>query len=131
MLDLILRVKGVERTVAITDLWPGAGWDGAEMTYVTGEEVVVDDDAMRMKEDNQLAGATTLLNKCVHNLMRFAGLSWTAAVQVGCLNPARIAGVADRKGDIKVGMDADLLVVDDQWNPRVVIIRGEIVSDNT
>ena len=81
-----------------------------KLGYVTGEEVFVADDAMRMKEDNQLAGATTFLNKCLHNLMRFAGLSWTEAVQVGCLNPARLAGVADRKRDIQVGMDADLLV---------------------
>ena len=131
ILELVLRVKGVQRTVAITDLWPGAGWDGTEMTYITGEEVFVAEDAMRMKADKQLAGGITFLNKCVKNLMTYAGLSWTEAVQTGCLNPARIAGVADRKGDIKVGMDADLLVVDDQWNPRVVIIRGEIVSDNT
>ena len=130
MLQLALRAKGVDKTIAITDLWPGAGLDeGAEVTYVTGEEAYVASDAMRMKSDNQLAGGTTFLNRCVYNIASCAGLSWPETVRVGCLNPARLLGIEGRKGDIKSGMDADILAVNDSWEPQLVIIEGNVVRN--
>ena len=127
---LVLRVKGVGRTIAITDLWPGAGLEqGTAVTYVTGEEAYVAEDAMRLTSDNQLAGGTTFLNGCIYNIMKAVGLSWADAVRIGCLNPARLLGIDHQKGDIKPGMDADIIVVSDRWEPQLVVIEGNIVRN--
>ena len=128
IIDLVLRVKGVDRTVVITDLWPGAGCDAAEITYVTGEEVLIGD-VMRLKDSGLIAGGITFLNKCAHNVQRFAGLSWPQTVRVASSNPARLAGAAGRKGDLRVGMDADVIVVDDAWDVRAVIVGGKIFKN--
>ena len=90
---------------------------------------IVAEDAMRMKSDNQLAGATTFLNKSAKNLLDIVSLSWSEVVRVSCLNPARLLGLEHKKGDIKPGMDADILIVNDHWEPYLVIIEGNIVKN--
>ena len=127
LVRLVLRTKGIPNLVGISDLWPGAGWPvGTEMTYVTGEDVIIAEDAMRMKSDHRLAGATTFLNQGAHNFMKFADLTWPQAVQLCCLNPARLLGMDKKKGDIRVGMDADLAIVDESWTPQAVLVNGTL-----
>jgi allantoinase len=43
---------------------------------------------------------------------RRRGISWEVISQMTSLNPARIWGIDDRKGAIRVGADADLTVID-------------------
>ena len=99
------------------------------MTYITGEEAYVAEDAMRLSSDNQLAGGSTFLNGCMYNIMKSASLSWTEAVRIGCVNAARLLGIDHQKGDIKPGMDADVIAVDNCWKPQLVIIEGNIVKE--
>ena len=42
-------------------------------------------------------------------------------------NPAKELGIADRKGSIKPGKDADLVIFDDDVNVLKTIIGGEVV----
>ncbi len=49
---------------------------------------------------------------------------WVSAAQIACLNPAILAGVADRKGSLTPGKDADILVLDDQQELQAVWCRG-------
>jgi N-acetylglucosamine-6-phosphate deacetylase len=42
-------------------------------------------------------------------------------------NPARVAGVGDRKGVIAPGFDADLVLLDGQLNVRMTMVMGEVV----
>ncbi len=131
LLRLVIKVKGLDKTIAITDLWPGAGLEqGTKITYVTGEETIVAADAMRMQSDNQLAGTTTFLNKCAKNLMEMASLSWTEVVQMCCVNSAKMLKIDDKKGDLVPGMDADIIAVNDNWEPQLVMIEGNIVKNN-
>jgi len=43
------------------------------------------------------------------------------------LTPARIIGVADRKGSLERGKDADIIVVDREINVKLALVRGRIV----
>lgn len=59
------------------------------------------------------------------------GLSEADALKALTINPARIAGVADRVGSIEVGKDADIVVLDGPWyelRSRVdlVFVNGEL-----
>ena len=55
------------------------------------------------------------------------GCSLPEAVKAASLNQARLLGIADRKGNIAVGKDADLVIFDADFNVHYTIIGGEIV----
>ncbi len=44
------------------------------------------------------------------------------------LNPAKLYGLKGRKGEIRVGADADLLILDSCWRPATVIAGGRVVK---
>ena len=47
-----------------------------------------------------------------------------SAAQIACLNPAKLAGVASRKGSLEPGKDADILVLDEALTLNAVWCRG-------
>jgi beta-aspartyl-dipeptidase (metallo-type) len=59
------------------------------------------------------------------NLVEVEKLDIPTAVAPITINPARMLGLAARKGQLKVGYDADILVFDDALTPDSVIARGK------
>jgi N-acetylglucosamine-6-phosphate deacetylase len=45
------------------------------------------------------------------------------------VNPARLLGVADRKGALVAGMDADLVILDDDLCACATMVEGRWVSE--
>lgn len=62
--------------------------------------------------DGTLAGSTLHLPQAVKNMVEYTGCSLIDAVQMATLNPAQALGIAQRKGSIAVGKDADLVILD-------------------
>ncbi|ETW74869.1 hypothetical protein HETIRDRAFT_332573, partial [Heterobasidion irregulare TC 32-1] len=56
------------------------------------------------------------LDKCVHNFARFTGCSLDEALKCATLNPARCLGIENKKGTLRPGADADLVVLDRMGN---------------
>lgn len=79
-------------------------------------------DSITLTDTDTLAGAAVPLDKCVRNLARFCGIPLSRAIQCATRNPARCLGgkVAERKGALCVGFDADFSV----WNKDT----GEVLS---
>jgi N-acetylglucosamine-6-phosphate deacetylase len=59
--------------------------------------------------------------------MVLAGVPLVEAVQMITATPAEIMGIADRKGGIGAGMDADLVIFDEGVNIKYTIIGGRII----
>ena len=53
------------------------------------------------------------LDKCVRNFTRFTGCSLGEAIKCATYNPARCLGIEHRKGTLRPGADADLIVLDE------------------
>ena len=51
-------------------------------------------------------------------------LDVAAAVALAATNPARLLGVADRKGTLAPGLDADLVVLDDDLRVQATLAQG-------
>jgi N-acetylglucosamine-6-phosphate deacetylase len=56
-----------------------------------------------------------------------AGVPLREAVEMASTTPARIAGVADRRGSIAPGMDADITVLDRDLSVMLAMVGGRIV----
>jgi N-acetylglucosamine-6-phosphate deacetylase len=76
--------------------------------------------------DGTLAGSALTLDRAVRNMVTLTGVDWSDAIRMATLTPARIAGVAHRKGCIQPGADADVLALDDTGVIQRVWTRGHL-----
>jgi len=53
------------------------------------------------------------------------------AVQMITSSPAAIMGIGNKKGSLAAGMDADIVLFDDDINVQVTIVGGKVVYDKT
>jgi N-acetylglucosamine-6-phosphate deacetylase len=123
VVDLFLRVKGVDRAVLITDAISATGMpDG---TYRLGSfEVQVRDG--RCESYGKLAGSVLTMDVALRNVMNFAHLSFQDSVRLATINPARVLGMENRKGVLQPGADADVAVFSPSGEVRKTIVRGRI-----
>ena len=123
-LEIALRCKGVARLVVTTDNVAYTGLpDG---TYVDrGRRLVKTADCATIGE-GRLFGSVMPMNRQLRTLARGLGWSPSDAVRMATLVPANLAGVADRKGSLEPGKDADIVVMDDDFDVCLTLCRGEI-----
>ncbi len=72
---------------------------------------------------NTLAGGTLKFNKGLQNLIEKALIPVDWAINMATINPARYLGVDDRKGRLCAGYDADMVVLDRDYEV-VQVYRG-------
>ena len=71
-----------------------------------------------------LAGSGLTLDRAVRNAVRLLGLPVHQAVAMASANPARVLGLAGRKGFIREGGDADLVLLDRELGVRRTWVEG-------
>lgn len=124
--NILLRVKGVERIILITDAVRGAGMADGQVYTQDGRQVTAKGGAMYLP-DGTLAGSGLTLNKGLYNLMQASGKPLEALWQTSSLNAARNLNLGQRKGSLEVGKDADVILVDEAINVYLTIAEGRIV----
>ncbi len=125
MIALAYRCKEKDKFVLITDSMEATGCPDGDYA-IAGQPVVVKNGRAETL-DGALAGSTLELWQGVRNLMAMAGVPAADAIACATINPARMMGVAETVGSIAAGKRADLLLVDDQWEPVAVFAAGERV----
>ena len=122
LLRLVARSAG--RSIAfITDAISATGvGDG---TYTLGEQgVVVQGGAARLEGSSRLAGSTLTMDEAVRRAVLNLGLGIDLAAAAAATNPAQVIGLGDRTGALAAGLDADLVVLDDDLAITRVMRRG-------
>jgi len=122
--NIAYRLKGKERIILITDAMRAKCLKNG--TYDLGGQEVFVKDGMATLSNGALAGSVLQMDRGFRNMMEFTGASLTDVVQMGAVNPARQLHVFDRKGSIKEGKDADLVVLDENNEVVCTICRGQI-----
>ena len=124
-MKLLYKAKGPDHICLITDAISPAGLADGEYR-LGGLQVFVKDATARLA-DETLAGSTLTMDKVVKNFMDATDCSLPEAVRAASLNPTGLLGIADRKGSIAVGKDADLVIFDADFNVHYTIIGGKVV----
>ena len=127
IVDMVVRLKGPERAVAITDAISGAGMPDGDYE-LGGQAIVVKEGAVRLP-DGTLAGSALTLDQAVRNIVEFTVAPLPEAIQMATLTPARSIGVADCKGSLEPGKDADIVILDDDLNVLKTMVGGEVVYE--
>ncbi|MGQ9479608.1 MAG: N-acetylglucosamine-6-phosphate deacetylase [Thermoproteota archaeon] len=119
------RILGDDRIILITDGVRSLGmpdgryvYDGIEYTTVNGTGYL---------EDGTLVGNALGLNELAKRFWSFTGFPLTSIAKVTSYNSAKLLGLDDRKGSIEVGKDADIVVMDTEFNVLHTFVMGELV----
>lgn len=130
LLKLIYKCKGDEKMYLITDGLEFSASDIKENTVYTQENgigVIYEDNVMKLADRSALAGSVATLSDCVRNMNKCIGIPIYNAVKMATLTPATVCGYGDKKGQIKKGYDADLIMFDDELNIKSVITNGNTI----
>lgn len=115
------------RIALITDAMRACGLaDGSYKLY--DYEVTVADGAARLA-DGTLAGSVLTMDAAVKNAIELAGLPAETVLPLATEVPARILGIADRKGRLERRYDADLVVLSERFEVERVWTRGTLVAN--
>lgn len=112
------RMFGPERVILISDSMRAAGMENG--TYELGGQEVTVKDRKAVLKDGTLAGSATNLYGCMCKAVEF-GIPLEQAIMAATANPARSIGIFDRVGSIRIGKQADLLLVSENLELRRVI----------
>ena len=132
LLRLIYKCRGAEGIELITDALEFAAYpleEGTEYTQKNGMRIVYEDGVMKLPSRQAFAGSVATLSRCVKT-MADAGIPLAEAVRMATWNPARRIGLEGRKGAIREGYDADLVLFDENVEVSFVMARGRIVRED-
>ena len=123
LFDTVYKLKG-RKLCIITDCLPAGGLPEGEYT-LGGAKIIYKNDLCRL-EDGTIAGSVLKLNKGVWNVYNNSKIPLHECVNCASLNPATTLGIQDKKGSLAAGKDADIVILDNEFNVRKTIIGGKI-----
>lgn len=127
-LQLAFHHAGADRVAFITDAMDAAGFGDGR--YMLGPlEVEVADGVARLVEGGSIAGSTLTLDRAFKRAVTIDRLPVEDAVAALSANPAKLLGRYDRIGSLEPGKDADLVLLDSDFELKGVMRRGEWVVE--
>ncbi len=124
ILGLTVKVKGPEKVVLISDLIKPAGLPNGEHV-LDGRTFLLDDGLIKLPS-GVIAGSSVGLDKAVRNMVEKVGVSLPVTVQMATATPAKVLGL-DEKGRLEPGFDADIVIMDENFNVIETIVEGSTV----
>lgn len=124
-MEILLRCKPKDKVVLISDAMQATGLPNGQ--YQLGTLGVTVEDGIVRTKDGSLAGSTITILQSVHGLIQKMGVDPLTAVQMASLNPSQLLGMEQEIGSIKIGKQADFVVVDQNFEVQMTVIQGKII----
>jgi N-acetylglucosamine-6-phosphate deacetylase len=125
VLRMVVR-RDPDMLVLVTDAMSATGMGDGDY-LLGGRRVTVVEGEVRLPDNGSLAGSTLTMDVALQRAVRHAGLSLEVAVRAASTNPARVLGLLHERGDLRPGMRADLVHLDDDLNVLAVMLAGRWV----
>ena len=126
-LRITFGILGEDRTVVISDSLMAAGMPDGE--YSLGGQKVFMNNGKATLEGGTIAGSATVLAECVRRAVSF-GIKLESAIKAATINPAKSAGLYDVVGSLKEGKQADVVVLDKDLQPKLIVLAGKVQKFN-
>ena len=126
---ILIDVKGPSGIILVTDAIRAAGMPEGEYR-LDDRSVYIQDGAVRLA-DGTLAGSVLTMERALQNVCAATGRPLTEIWMMSSFNAARAIGVSAQTGSLEVGKDADLVLLDEDFNVKLTVAQGEIVFSDS
>lgn len=128
--QLAVKIKGTDSVAFVTDALRPTGLNVSK-SYL-GEEkpenlIIIEDGVAKLPDRSSFAGSIATSNKLLENGIKHYGFSVEDTVKMLTETPARILGL-EKKGLIKTGYIADIVIFDKELQIKDVVLNGKIIE---
>lgn len=127
-MNALVRARGADEVVLVTDAVRPTGTATEFVGEQQGRRIAIRDGAMRL-DDGTLVGSVLTMDVALRNVLRVTGRSITELWPMVSRNAAVSAGIGDRTGRVEVGLDADLVVLDEELRVLRTLVGGRTVFE--
>lgn len=126
VLNIFFKCKK-DKAMVISDSLLCKGFEVGSKFDFAGQEVEIYEDgsAHLTTGKKNLAGSTLKINEGLKNLVEYANVPISEALNACSKNPANYLGLGDHKGQIKEGYDADIVVLNTEYQVLQTYIEGQ------
>jgi len=110
---MIIKIKGADKIMLVSDAMPNTGLDVTE-GELTGISYIVEDGVCKLSDRSAFCGSIALPEQLFKTAQR-TGATLTEISKMMSQTPARILGLKT-KGALMVGYDADIVILDENYN---------------
>jgi N-acetylglucosamine-6-phosphate deacetylase len=118
---ILLQAKGAGRVILISDGLSATGMPDGK--YMLGQLEVTVSGGICRNSEGKLAGSTLTLDRALRNVVAL-GVPLQDAVRMLTANPAKLLGIEFKKGALRTGSDADIVLLDENLQVTNVWTRG-------
>lgn len=127
-IEVLVKSRGVEEVILITDSMRAAGL-GDGRSRLGEFEVEVKDGCARLVEGGSLAGSILKMNEAVKNIVDWGIVDLPSAVRMASINAAKSVEIEEKCGAIKLGFDADFIVLNQNNELEATYLNGQKVYE--
>ena len=129
LMKMLYRAKGPGGICLVTDATAGAGLPDESRFSLFGNDCVVEGGVCLLSDRSALAGSASRMIDLVRNMVHDVAVPLHEAVAMVTQNPARALGL-EAKGRLRVGADADLVILSPDLEILRVFTGGDELASN-
>lgn len=119
LIQMVLSVKGSEKVILISDSFVSEEKSPENLAHI---------EDLQFDANGNLCGSRLTLDVACRNIIKHTGCSINDAFLMASRNPAKVIGMDDIIGTVEAGKMANLVVVDDEFNVKKVMLQGKFIN---
>lgn len=125
MLNIMFRIKqDLSKFIMISDSDILSGVEAASY-FAFGKQVHVHPDGRILLDDGTISGSSKNVLYGIANLVKKLHMPLQEVVPMFSLNPATLLSIQDKKGSLRVGKDADIMILDEHFDVQYTFVEGK------
>lgn len=126
LLLIAYRCKGADKLSVCSDANHAAGGVDGDVIHTCGVTFIIENGVSMNSERTSFASSITPIDQMVRHLIFETGIPAFDVVKMASTTTAKMMGIDDRKGSIAIGKEADINLVDAQFNVVNTFFKGKM-----